>query len=39
MKRLILFIWLCTMVLIARAQWNAKDSLNLKRILNGQEDI
>ena len=39
MKRLILFIWLCPMVLIARAQWTAKDSLNLQRILNGQEDI
>ena len=39
MKRLILFMWLCPMVLIARAQWTAKDSLNLQRILNGQEDI
>lgn len=39
MKRLILFLFVCSAVLKVSAQWTEKDSLNLKRILNGEGEI
>lgn len=34
-----LFLLICPAVLLARAQWTAKDSLNLQRILSGDEEL
>lgn len=34
-----LFLLICPTVLLARAQWTAKDSLNLIRVLNGEEEL
>lgn len=39
MKRLMLFLIICPTVLLARAQWTAKDSLDLQRILSGAEEL
>lgn len=39
MKRLILILLVCSAALKVSAQWTEKDSLNLKRILKGEEDI
>ena len=34
-----LFLLICPTVLLARAQWTAKDSLNLQRILSGEGEL
>lgn len=39
MKRILLLLLLCPFALIIRAQWTAKDSLNLNRVLQGKEEI
>lgn len=39
MKRILLLLLLCPFALLVRAQWTAKDSLNLDRILQGKEEI
>lgn len=39
MKRLMMFLLICPTILLARAQWTAKDSLNLLRILNGDGEL
>lgn len=39
MKRLMLFLLICPMVLLVHAQWTVKDSLNLNRLLKGKEEI
>lgn len=38
-KRLILFVSVSLLAIWARAQWTTQDSLNLKRILNGGEEL
>lgn len=38
-KRVLFLLLACLSALVARAQWSAKDSLNLQRILGGKEEI
>lgn len=39
MKRILLLLLLCPLASVVRAQWTAKDSLNLDRLLQGKEEI
>lgn len=38
-KQLLLFFLACLPAVVVRAQWTAKDSLNLQRMLGGKEEI
>lgn len=39
MKRIVFLMLSLGMAVTLHAQWTAKDSVNLQRILNGKEDI
>lgn len=38
-KRFVLLLLVCPVALVVHAQWTAKDSLKLNRVLNGHEEI